>query len=90
VCLSPLTRVPLSRTHVLIPPALCVLLRDPSPQDPHAEVLALMEQTLRFAFKCHQFAGGFDQEATHLFVSVSQSLKTMQEQLDGPGEPGAA
>jgi hypothetical protein len=49
-----------------------------------------MEQTLRFAFKCHQFAGGFDQEATHLFVSVSQSLKTMQEQLDGPGEPGAA
>ena len=46
-----------------------------------------MEQTLRFAFKCHQFAGGFDQEATHLFVSVSQSLKTMQEQLDGPGEP---
>ena len=89
MCLSPLARVPLSRTHVLIPPALCVLLRD-SPQDPHAEVLALMEQTLRFAFKCHQFAGGFDQEATHLFVSVSQSLQTMQEQLDGPGEPGAA
>ena len=82
----------LSRTLVLIPPPSTSLrlYRDFLSQDPHPDVLALMEQTLRFAFKCHQFAGGFDQEATHLFVSVSQSLQTMQEHLDGDGDRDAA
>ena len=40
------------------------------------------QQALRFAFKCHQFAGGFDPEATQLFVTLSTSLQTAQEATD--------
>jgi hypothetical protein len=38
-------------------------------------------QALRFAFKCHQFAGGFDAEATESFISLSTALKGTQEAL---------
>lgn len=41
-----------------------------------------MQQALRFAFKCHQFAGGFDPEATQLFVTLSASLQAAQEAAD--------
>jgi hypothetical protein len=40
-----------------------------------------MELALRFAFKCHQFAGGFDSEATQLFTGLSSALQAMQEAM---------
>jgi len=36
-----------------------------------SKVEQLAEQALRFAFRCHQFAGGFDQQTTELFSKLS-------------------
>lgn len=34
----------------------------------------LIETALRFSFRCHQFAGGFDNEATKLFAAANSLL----------------
>lgn len=35
---------------------------------------SVLEKTLRFAFRIHQFAGGFDQETTELFTKLNSIL----------------
>mmetsp|Transcript_50914 Transcript_50914/g.74572 ORF Transcript_50914/g.74572 Transcript_50914/m.74572 type:complete len:141 (+) Transcript_50914:320-742(+) len=59
--------------------AMTMMLTSIQGVDPHPDLLSLMEQALRFAFKCHQFAGGFDPESTQAFVSLSTSLQSMQD-----------
>ena len=33
-------------------------------------MLILVDRVLKFAFQCHQFAGGFDREANALFAQA--------------------
>ena len=40
---------------------------------------ALIETSLRFSFRCHQFAGGFDAEATRLFAYANGLLDKLYE-----------
>ena len=61
--------------------AMSMILTSTQSVDPHPDAVAMIEQALRFSFKCHQFAGGFDNEATQLFVSLSTALQSMQEAL---------
>ena len=61
--------------------AMSMILTATQAVDAHPDALAVMEQALRFAFKCHQFAGGFDSEATQLFTALSSALQAMQEAM---------
>ena len=61
--------------------AMSMILTATQAVDAHPDALAVMELALRFAFKCHQFAGGFDSEATQLFTGLSSALQAMQEAM---------
>ncbi len=39
------------------------------------QVLWLLQAGMRFGFKCHQFAGGFDSEAAAMFHNVRKQLE---------------
>jgi len=39
------------------------------------QVVSILENGMRLAFKCHQFAGGLDKETAKLFHSVRQILE---------------
>uniref|UniRef100_A0A6U5CB22 Uncharacterized protein n=2 Tax=Hemiselmis andersenii TaxID=464988 RepID=A0A6U5CB22_HEMAN len=49
----------------------------------------LIETALRFSFRCHQFAGGFDAEATRLFASTNGLLDTLYGDAPKDGKPAA-
>lgn len=44
------------------------------------QLFDLVENALRFAFRCHQFAGGFDGETTQLFVALKSVLEPAEAQ----------
>ncbi len=54
---------------------------DPPPakmlQHLKGQVLWLLQAAMRFGFKCHQFAGGFDSEAAALFHNVRRELEAL-------------
>lgn len=55
------------------------------PRAPKAQVEGLLQQGLKFSFRCHQFAGGFDDEANGLFARVHDALSdviALNHQLD--------
>jgi len=41
-----------------------------------------LESSLRFAFRCHQFAEGFDEEASSLFAGVHEAIANMDTRAD--------
>ncbi len=43
---------------------------------PGAQQRPLLEKAVHFAFRCHQFAGGFDAEANALFAQACSLLET--------------
>mmetsp|Transcript_30876 Transcript_30876/g.82762 ORF Transcript_30876/g.82762 Transcript_30876/m.82762 type:complete len:131 (+) Transcript_30876:525-917(+) len=51
-----------------------LLDKDTPPEQAAAQIDTLAEPALRFAFRCHQFAGGFDEEANRLFMQLRSLL----------------
>ena len=41
-------------------------------------LLILVDRVLKFAFQCHQFAGGFDREANVLFAQLHRVIAPSQ------------
>jgi hypothetical protein len=48
-----------------------------------AKVVGALDSAIHFAFRCHQFAGGFDAEASSLFDELHTMLDLMQEEAGG-------